>query len=185
MQPIGVGVSESQSVAARQLPLERYGRLSDVRRAHIGVDLFDSLPARKSGKRRNRWNRGVKSRVADNILLLHDTVEARGGENVAESEAIIEDTEATPKHCLRRPVGASARRPCHCNPGRPIPMIVDVGLRFIAQAEAEREIGAQLPVIAEERRDVELAHGERWLPGSERELARAAAEQADLRGAVI
>src|ERR1700674_3961359 len=76
MHAVGIGVRERNRASPYQLPVHCYGRLHDVTRPQLRVDLLNDvcrLQARQGGDRRNVWE---EIRIRDVKLLLEDSIEA-------------------------------------------------------------------------------------------------------------
>src|SRR5262249_12769807 len=73
-----------------------------------------------------------------------------------------------------------ARRPCDADPRSEIAPVVNVGLSFIAQSEAQSKISLRLPVIADECAQIELAARNHGIAGIDAELRGSSTEPANL-----
>src|SRR5581483_6150585 len=95
-------------------------------------------------------------------------------------KTIVKHPESGAEHGCGLLLAAAAGRPRQGDARSPIAAIVNIGLRFIPQPEAECEIRPRFPVIANEQARVALAAGDSWNSCGNTELAGAPAERAYL-----
>ena len=175
MQPTGIGVRDRDRGVVRKLALVADRGLQEVRGPKCATDALDGARLKRSGERGKRrrnssWAR-EEVRVVDDELLLHYAVKALGGECIGEAKAIVEDPEAGADDSVERFRGCSWR-PRHTDSRSKIAPIVDVGLRFVTQAEAGGEVRANFPVITEESPQVELVARDLRIAAIDAELRR-------------
>jgi hypothetical protein len=87
-------------------------------------------------------------------LLLRYSILALGLQDVRREDVRVEDAAATTQHEGRGLVLLRAEAPCKADPGSEVAFVGDVVLDLVAQAVAEGEVLAQLPVVLEEGSDV-------------------------------
>src|SRR5215510_2411208 len=144
--------------------------------------MLNGLRRLEAGQRRERGNRREEVRIRNHELPLNYAVVTQRGQGVREREAVVKDSEPGADHGLRaRVLASSLRRPCDSDARRDITPIVDVGLRFIARPQTQREIWSHTPVVTHEESYVELTRRQRGIPRVDAELRRAAAQFADAR----
>ena len=124
---------------------------------------------------------GKKSGSGTTSLLLHETVEALRGQRIAESETVIEDTEAGAQDGFWALLRAAAGRPCKRDTGSKIAPVVDIRLCLVAEAEAEREVRPHPPLVAREDAHIHLVHRKFRRASIDGELRGASAERANHR----
>ena len=100
-------------------------------------------------------------------MLLGDAVLANGLQDVAFTEAIEEPSIAAADHGLGLAGAMRAGRPCEGEPRSPVGVVADVVLRLVAEAIAQREVGAELVVVLEEEAGVEVVDAGRGGAGSD------------------
>ncbi len=71
-------------------------------------------------------------------------------------------------------------RPGESDARRPIVPVVNVGLGFEAQAQAQREVGLHAPVVADKCADIHLIYVHQRTAGVDGELRRTAAQGLNL-----
>ena len=158
--------------------------LNDARRDQAGIDLptGDRLPRRHKGQ-------GIGTAGEEELRVLHDVtlldfaVEALGVQHLRQSKAVVEQTEPAADDELRLTQAAlpSAQAPGHADAGRKVAFVVHVGLRLIAQTEAEREAGDDAPVVLNKGRDIHLVDARERVAGDGHVLKRPTAVGDDLR----
>src|ERR1039457_2328804 len=98
---------------------------------------------------RNRGYRRKEIRICDHILLLDNAVVALGREHICQAEAVVKHAESPADHALwLRLSGFPAGRPGNANSRSEIPRVVYIGLRLVAQPEAQCEVRPRFPLIA-------------------------------------
>ncbi len=178
-----IGKGDGERGLSRQLPLHGDGRLHDVGGAHLSADLLHDLRLLFGREACDGRNIRIEIRIGEQVLLLGDPVVALRGENVAQREAIVKHAETRADHAFRAPgSGSRAGRPSDADTRRPIAMVADIGLRLVAQAQVERDIRTNAPVVADECSRVELMHADVGDTGRDAELRRSAAQRRGLRG---
>ena len=183
MQPVGIRVGQRDRGIERQLALDGGGRLHNVRRTQAGADRLNRLGRADSGQRRDRRNHREEVRICDHVLLLKDAVIPLRSERIRQAEAVIEHAESGAQHGLRPGVlGAGSRGPGQADARREVMPVVDVGLRFVAQAEAQGEVRPRPPVVAHECAHIGLTRRDRRISRVDAELRRATPSRADLLG---
>jgi len=148
------------------------------------VAALAALAGVEAGERRDRHARLWKERrVGDGVADLVGAVEAIDIQSVVQVEAIVENAVTGAKHGFGSPQAALRRSnaPGEADTRRPIAVIGDVVLHFIAQAEAQRDVGLHAPIVLNERAGVELRAVDQRISGGELKLIGGAAFRRDLR----
>ena len=98
-------------------------------------------------------------------MLLVNSVQTLGVEDVALAEAVIENSEAGPQHGLGGL--ASSQSPGNADARGKVSVVADVILRFESQPGADGQIGARLPVVLHVGLEVKVAHTGKGVSGNE------------------
>src|ERR1700730_14218038 len=119
------------------------------------TEFFDNL--RRGLKVRGGGEGRTEVRIGNDVLLLNRAVVTHGGEHIGQRKAIVESAKTRAEHGLGpRILRATSGGPGDSYPGSEVAPIMDVGLGFITQAYAHRNVGPDPPVVAEERADILL-----------------------------
>ena len=105
------------------------------------------------------------------LLLIH-AVEPDRLQHVAFAEPVIEPSVAAADHSARGFVAVRAGRPRKRKTRRPVSMVADPVLRFVAQAIAQGEVGACLVVVLEIHTEIEIIHAQRGVSRCDAVLRR-------------
>ena len=111
-------------------------------------------------------------------MALVEAVETDGLQRQGLPDAIVEHAEAASDYGFALPPAAGA----HAKPrrGAQVAPVVDIGLGFVAQPQAQGEVRAQAPVVLQESAQVGLSNARQRVAGGYGELGGTAAEGADL-----
>ena len=151
VQAARVEIGERDGSYRAKLTLEADGSLHGVGRAQVGIDLVDGgggIGKRAAGKRNvaGRIGRAGIDHSGVYGLRLGDSVHALGLQDQILGKAVIEDSVANAQHGLRSALGA-AQAPGETEAGSKVCLVVDGTLALKAQAVAQREVRAQLPIV--------------------------------------
>src|SRR5262245_55684351 len=144
--------SHGDRCIARELPLQTDRRLINRWGDEVRVHLLTNLRGVKPLQNRERRNGRKEVGIRHDELLLPDAVVAKRCHRVCQPETVIKKPETRPGHGLWR------ERPCHANPRRKVMAVVNVGLRFVTEAETQSERRPDFPVVTNESSGVELAY---------------------------
>src|SRR5262249_49329462 len=145
--------------------------LHQVRSAQSTADALDGGYRLRTRQRRDRRRFGEEIRIADYVLLLRESIKALCGERVADAEPVIKESESNADHS-RLFRSLRARSPCYADPRSEVAMIVDVCLRFVAQAQAPSHVRAHPPVIGDKPGGIHLTSGDLGCSRADAELRR-------------
>ena len=132
--------------------------LKELRRLHI-ADTGRNCCGWRLASRISRGRHGGKEcRTEYQVRLLIHAVVAQAVQRDVERDAIEEGPEAGAQHGPGRPVGAGIEAPRDGDARRPIAAASEVALHFVAQSDAEGEVGAGAPIVGEEEARIGLTH---------------------------
>src|SRR5215469_5780737 len=142
------------------MPLEAHCGLHHVGRAQVQGLGVDTRVYCAGGDRIRE-----EVRVCENELRLADSVEPVFLENVGGIEAVVEDSETCAQNRFGRRLAATAKAPSETQARSPVGMIADFVLRFEAQAIAERDVRADVPIVLRVEADVDLSYTRKRISG--------------------
>jgi hypothetical protein len=126
-------------------------------------------------------NRGEEIRIGDDKLLLNDSVVAFRGDNVGQTEAIVENAESGAQHGLGARTTRASGSPGNRHARREVPPVMDKILRFVSESEIDSYVRTHLPFVAGKHSDVQSISREIWVAGINTKLRSAAAQAPNLR----
>src|SRR5262245_54299278 len=149
---MGVRESHGHRCIPRELPLQTDHRLikgwGNEVRVHLLTNLrrVKSLQDRKSRKRRKEvW-------IGHYELLLPDAVVSKRRHGVCQTKTIVKNPETRTDYRLWR------ETPRHANPRGEVVVILNVGLRFVTEAETHGQRRSDFPIVTNESSNIELAY---------------------------
>ena len=147
-------------------------------RACAAGDRSDRAWASPAGSSRT-GNGGEEIRCGNDVLLLVNSVVAFGVEDIVLAEAVVEHAEPGAQHGLD--VFAFSQSPGKPEARSKIGMVVNLVLRFEAQAAAEGHVRADFPIVFHIGLDVVVVERGGGISGRQGELAGASAVGPNLR----
>src|SRR5262249_27908849 len=126
--------------------------------AQLRIHPVDRILA--GGEGRDGGNVRIERGVIDRVLQLRVAVVQSGLLEGAEADAVVEEAEAAADDGLLPPVLRASGRIGESDARGPVAMIAEQRLPFVAQAEAESEVGAHAPVVLNEWTRVPTHHAD-------------------------
>src|SRR6185369_10420232 len=136
--------------------------------------------------RHRKLNKLIRSRnqreeigILNCELLLIDAVQAFRSHRQVLTHALVKNAVAAANDCLCL---RSAGRPRKAHTRSKVQVAVDIALVLVTHSQTQREVWPDLPVVLEVTAKVPLADSAFRISGRQSKLARATAEQPNLRG---
>lgn len=152
-----------------------------VRRAERRAESIDG-GVDAGGDRCRRGDGGIEVGVVENVILLGDAILALRLEDVAGGEPIVEEASAKAKDVDRGLLIGAAEGPGEAETRRGVGVVRNGGLTFEAEADVERDVLRDLPLVVNVSAEIIDEDGGGGPAGDEHELSGAPADRTDCGG---